>query len=97
MPRITFNSIANNEEPEMVALVDQPEMNRKVTRVCGLFAVEATIQAAAVLDEALSPDPSPASGRGETRAVTYVSVTPDVVVADLLKTSHTDQKGAVRR
>lgn len=51
VPRITLKSIANNEEPEMVTLVDRPEENKKVTRVCGPFAVEATIQAAAVLDE----------------------------------------------
>jgi len=51
VPRITLKSIANNEEPEMVTLVDRPEENRKVTRVCGPFTVEATIQAAATLDE----------------------------------------------
>lgn len=51
VPRITLKSIANNEEPEMVTLVDRPEVNRKTTRVCGPFTVEATIQAATVLDE----------------------------------------------
>lgn len=51
VPRITLKSIANNEEPEMVTLVDRPEENKKTTRVCGPFTVEATIQAAAVLDE----------------------------------------------
>jgi len=51
VPRITLKSIANNEEPEMVTLVDRPEENRKTTRVCGPFTVEATIQAATVLDE----------------------------------------------
>lgn len=51
VPRITLKSIANNEEPEMVTLVDRPEQNKKITRVCGPFAVEATIQAAATLDE----------------------------------------------
>ncbi|AOV18846.1 DNA methylase (plasmid) [Acidihalobacter aeolianus] len=51
VPRITLKSIANNEEPEMVTLVDRPEVNRNVTRVCGPFTVEATIQAATVLDE----------------------------------------------
>lgn len=51
VPRITLKSIANNEEPEMVTLVDRPEDNKKVTRVCGPFTVEATIQAATVLDE----------------------------------------------
>ncbi|WGZ90857.1 MAG: site-specific DNA-methyltransferase [Candidatus Thiocaldithrix dubininis] len=46
VPRITLKSIANNEEPEMVTLVDKPEINNKITRVCGAFTVEATIQAA---------------------------------------------------
>jgi len=54
VPRITLKSIANNEEPEMVTLVDRPEVNKSVTRVCGPFTVEATIQAAAILDESAS-------------------------------------------
>ena len=37
MPRITLKSIANDEEPETVTLVDRPEVNKKVTRVCGPF------------------------------------------------------------
>jgi adenine-specific DNA-methyltransferase len=52
VPRITLRSIANDEEPETVTLVDRPEVNRKVTRVCGPFAVEATIQAVTSLEEA---------------------------------------------
>jgi adenine-specific DNA-methyltransferase len=51
VPRITLKSIANNEEPEMVTLVDRPEVNTQVTRVCGPFTVEATIQAAMSLNE----------------------------------------------
>ena len=51
VPRITLKSIANNEEPEMVTLVDRPEVNNQVTRVCGPFTVEATIQAAQSLQE----------------------------------------------
>ncbi len=46
VPRITLKSIANSEDPEMVTLVDKPEINNKITRVCGAFTVEATIQAA---------------------------------------------------
>ena len=46
VPRITLKSIANDEDPETVTLVDKPEVNNKVTRVCGPFAVEATVQAA---------------------------------------------------
>lgn len=45
IPRITLRSIAKNEEPETVTLVDKPELNKTVTRVCGPFTVEATIQA----------------------------------------------------
>jgi hypothetical protein len=51
VPRITLKSIANNEEPEMVTLVDRPEQNNQITRVCGPFTVEATIQAAQSLQE----------------------------------------------
>jgi adenine-specific DNA-methyltransferase len=51
VPRITLKSIANNEEPETVTLVDKPEINKTITRVCGPFTVEATIQAAGSLLE----------------------------------------------
>lgn len=51
VPRITLRSIANNEDPDMVTLVDKPETNNKVTRVCGPFTVEATIQAAQSIEE----------------------------------------------
>jgi adenine-specific DNA-methyltransferase len=51
VPRITLKSIANNEQPETVTLVDRPEVNNKITRVCGSFTVEATIQAALTLAE----------------------------------------------
>jgi adenine-specific DNA-methyltransferase len=54
VPRITLKSIANNEDPERVTLVDRPEQDKKVTRVCGPFAVEATVQAATTLDEAVA-------------------------------------------
>ncbi|MGH8556132.1 MAG: site-specific DNA-methyltransferase [Methylococcales bacterium] len=55
VPRITLKSIANNEEPETVTLVDRPEVNNKITRVCGPFTVEATIQAALTLAEEDNP------------------------------------------
>ena len=51
VPHITLKSIANNEEPETTLLVDRPEVNNKITRVCGPFTVEATIQAALTLTE----------------------------------------------
>lgn len=46
VPRITLKSIANNEDPETVTLVDRPEVRKDVTRICGPFTVEATVQAA---------------------------------------------------
>lgn len=51
VPRTTLKSIANDEEPKMEVLVDRPEANDKVTRVCGPFTVEATIQAALNLED----------------------------------------------
>lgn len=46
VPRITLKSIANDEEPKMETLPERAEINTKITRVCGPFTVEATIQAA---------------------------------------------------
>jgi len=51
VPRITLKSIANDEDPKMEVLVDRPEVNDKITRVCGPFTVEATIQAAMNMEE----------------------------------------------
>lgn len=51
VPRITLKSIANDEEPETVKLVDKPEVNKSITRVCGPFTVEATIQASSSICE----------------------------------------------
>jgi adenine-specific DNA-methyltransferase len=58
VPHITLKSIANNEEPETVTLVDRPEVNNKVTRVCGRFTVEATVQAGRAVE-----GPAPVRGR----------------------------------
>ncbi len=62
VPRITLKSIANDEEPETVTLVDRPEVNNKVTRVCGRFTVEATVQAARAVE-----DLAPAEGQAPER------------------------------
>lgn len=51
VPRVTLGSLANDQEPETVILVDKPETNSSITRVCGPFTVEATIQAAMSMDE----------------------------------------------
>ncbi len=51
VPRITLKSIANDEEPEVVTLVHLPEVDRRITRVCGPFTVEATVRAAKSIKE----------------------------------------------
>lgn len=55
----------------MVTLVDRPEINNRITRVCGPFTVEATIQAVMNLDENhvgwVSPEQSAAEAQGVTR------------------------------
>lgn len=51
LPRTTLKSVAKDEDPEVVTLVDRPEINPKVVRVAGPFTVEATIQAALSLEE----------------------------------------------
>ena len=51
VPRVTLKSIANQEEPQTITLVDKPEKNKGITRVCGPFTVEATVQAAGSLEE----------------------------------------------
>ncbi|RQP17285.1 MAG: site-specific DNA-methyltransferase, partial [Parapedobacter sp.] len=51
VPHVTLGSIANDEDPPKVTLVDRPEENKKITRVCGPFTVEATNQAAMSMEE----------------------------------------------
>ena len=51
VPRITLSAIANQQDPEIITLVDRPEINKKITRVCGPFTVEASIQAAMKMEE----------------------------------------------
>lgn len=50
VPRVTLGSLANSLEPETITLVDRPETKSSITRVCGPFTVEATIQAAHSLE-----------------------------------------------
>ena len=38
-------------EPETVTLVDRPELDKAITRVCGRFSVEATVQAAQTIPD----------------------------------------------
>lgn len=51
VPKITLQSIAKNEDAGSRIISDRPEISRGVTRVCGPFSVEATIQAAMSLEE----------------------------------------------
>ena len=51
VPRITLKTIANEEDPVVIRIVDRPEVNKEITRVCGPFTVEATIQAAMSMEE----------------------------------------------
>ena len=46
VPHITPGTIANDEDPVTETLVYKPESAKGITRVCGPFTVEATIQAA---------------------------------------------------
>jgi hypothetical protein len=51
VPHLTLGSIANDEEPEMVIIVDRPKIADRIVRVSGPFTVEATIQAAMTLSK----------------------------------------------
>ena len=50
-PKITLKSIAQDEEPEVIRIVDKPEEVKGV-RVCGPFVIESTIQSAEDLEVA---------------------------------------------
>ncbi len=43
VPHITLKSIANNEPPESEILVDRPEVDKSIVRVCSPFTIEGTI------------------------------------------------------
>ena len=66
VPRITLKSIANDEEPKLETIIDRAEVNDKITRVCGPFTVEATIQAAMSMEDG-GGEPSPQTA-GSPRA-----------------------------
>ncbi|MFN3973349.1 MAG: site-specific DNA-methyltransferase [Gemmobacter sp.] len=75
VPRITLRSIANDEDPKMEVLVDRPEENDKITRVCGPFTVEATIQAAMSMEigaDGASAQPQSSSPRAYLDRMTEV-------------------------
>ena len=45
VPHVTMESLANNEPPKEEVIVDRPEVVKDITRVTGLFCLEATIPA----------------------------------------------------
>ncbi|MEH3117225.1 MAG: DNA methyltransferase [Methylorubrum populi] len=61
VPRITLKSIANDEDPKLETIIDRAEVNDKITRVCGPFTVEATIQAAMNMEEDAPATPQSAA------------------------------------
>ena len=71
VPHITLGSIANNEPPKYEVLVDRPEVNAGVTRVCGPFVFEATIPTASDFDGA-APVVDAAPGRVSDAAQDFV-------------------------
>jgi adenine-specific DNA-methyltransferase len=58
VPHITLKSIANNEPPDEEILVDRPETDNSIVRVCSPFTIEGTI-----------PPPVEMEGEPETEAV----------------------------
>ncbi|MBX3668056.1 MAG: site-specific DNA-methyltransferase [Rhodocyclaceae bacterium] len=61
VPHITLGSIANNEAPKYEVLVDRPEEQSGITRVCGPFVFEATIPTASNFGAEDEDGPRPAS------------------------------------
>ena len=59
VPKITLQSIAKKEDAGSRIIGDKPEINRGVTRVCGPFTVEASIQAARSMTEDSVPSSAP--------------------------------------
>jgi adenine-specific DNA-methyltransferase len=59
IPHVTLRSITNDELPPEEIVVDRPEVVKKVTRVTGPFAVEATIPTPMDVSGAESEDGSP--------------------------------------
>ncbi|WP_107667538.1 site-specific DNA-methyltransferase [Cyanothece sp. BG0011] len=63
VPHITLKSIANNETPDEEILVDRPEVDNSIVRVCSPFTIEGTIPPPVDMDaedepetEAIEPD-----------------------------------------
>jgi len=57
LPHVTLRSIAHGEQPEEEVLVDRPEIEEDVTRVCGTFTVEAVTPPSTHLVSETQADP----------------------------------------
>lgn len=77
VPHITLGSIANNEPPKHEVLVDRPEEQGGITRVCGPFVFEATIPTASNFDgDAAESAPLPADGDFVDRLIEVLRASP---------------------
>jgi len=67
VPHVTLKSIANDELPEEVVLVDRPEVETRITRVTGPFTLEATIPTPVEMEtDGLDIDAAAHSGASST-------------------------------
>lgn len=56
VPHITLKSIANNEPPDEEILVDRPEVDNSIVRVCSPFTIEGTIPPPVDMDAGEIPE-----------------------------------------
>jgi adenine-specific DNA-methyltransferase len=56
VPHITLKSIANNEPPDEEILVDRPEVDNSIVRVCSPFTIEGTIPPPVDMDAGEVPE-----------------------------------------
>ncbi|MFM6064569.1 MAG: DNA methyltransferase [Microcystis panniformis] len=56
VPHITLKSIANNEPPDEEILVDRPELDNSIVRVCSPFTIEATIPTPVEMEDQDEPE-----------------------------------------
>ncbi|MBD2137027.1 site-specific DNA-methyltransferase [Anabaena sp. FACHB-1237] len=56
VPHITLKSIANNEPPDEEILVDRPEIDNNIVRVCSPFTVEGTIPPPVEMEDQEAPE-----------------------------------------
>lgn len=67
VPHVTLKSIANDEPPEEVVLVDRPEVETRITHITGPFTLEATIPTPVEMEtDGLDVDAAAHSGASST-------------------------------